>query len=150
MLQIEETFLSSIKDWLRLGANIIGGCCRVDPGMIAKIKDKVQEELWEALEYRQQHEEKAPGRNDWASIEKNFRRKETTKKFKKSREGEADDVQAEITSPLDFGPIVCVPGLMSREAAEKQLLAACQFLEVPMDPNFNSNKHPDDRNNSLE
>lgn len=38
-----------IDDWLRLGAKMIGGCCRTGPKDIAKIVDKLKKRTWTIL-----------------------------------------------------------------------------------------------------
>lgn len=42
------------REWMELGANVIGGCCRSGPDAIAKIKEAVAENMLDALQKRRE------------------------------------------------------------------------------------------------
>ena len=46
---------SLVAEWMDLGANVIGGCCRTGPEGVAEIKGALAEHILDALIYRVVH-----------------------------------------------------------------------------------------------
>ena len=54
---------------MKLGANIIGGCCQIGPNITKRISEKVTIEMYDALQARSEEEEKNTNPEDeWTSV----------------------------------------------------------------------------------
>ena len=135
----DDFFLSEIPNWLDLGANVIGGCCRVGPPMIRKIKDVVLNHLSQNLSTAKR--DHSPDL-EWSGIERQLRAK--TEKKEKTSEKKGQKTKKKVTSPFDFGQIYAVPGLVPKDVAQKQLQAICEHLEI--DYSVMSNEGESDEN----
>lgn len=64
-----KELLENIGIWMKLGANIIGGCCQIGPKITKLISEKVTMEMYGALQARYEEEEKNTNPEDeWSSV----------------------------------------------------------------------------------
>ena len=111
----DQDILSEIGDWIRLGARIIGGCCRVQPQTIKRIKHKVASEMLHFDSFAAATK----------SADEEFSKVKS--KLKKSKK-EVED--AEKVS--DFGQIYALPGETTKNEAQKHLLAILEHKNIPV------------------
>ena len=90
---------------MKLGANIIGGCCTVGPELIAKIRLKIEACFFRVMAHRDENAAPDPNRS-WAEVEKSLKKKNFSKKSKKKTE--VDDLD-EVLENMTF-----IPGHMNQ------------------------------------
>ena len=67
--------MDNILDWMKLGANIIGGCCQIGPDMIKKISMKITLTMFEAVQARQEEEQRNQNPDhEWPSISERLKK----------------------------------------------------------------------------
>ena len=75
---------------MKLGANIIGGCCQIGPEITKLIKRKITMEMFAAIQYRQVEDEKPENinpENEWSSVLKRLEKpSESSRKKRKEVE----------------------------------------------------------------
>ena len=64
-----QNLIRNIPEWMELGANIIGGCCRVGPALIQQIKEEIVFHSYEISLKRCQNSEKQP-LETWSYVQK--------------------------------------------------------------------------------
>ena len=70
-----DFILERIKQWLVLGANVIGGCCCVSPDDISKISEQVFLDVFDAMEERAKLEDQTRNkRDDWDQVEQRLKK----------------------------------------------------------------------------
>ena len=82
--------LDNIGTWMKLGANIIGGCCQIGPEITKLIKRKITMEMFAAIQCRQVEDEKPENinpENEWSSVLKRLEKpSESSRKKRKEAE----------------------------------------------------------------
>ena len=64
-----KEILENIGLWMRLGANIIGGCCQIGPEMIRRISKTITLEMFDTLQARMREEEQNSNPDEeWSSV----------------------------------------------------------------------------------
>jgi hypothetical protein len=59
----------NFQEWMCLGANIIGGCCRIGPDSISKISESIITNIFEAKRYREVEDKKTRSSSEeWSSV----------------------------------------------------------------------------------
>lgn len=117
--------MKHIPDWLRLGANVIGGCCRVSPEMISKIRDKVEDVLLDSLEQRAKSVNLS---KEWEEINQQWRIKDDKEKDKKDkRQKKREKI---VSDPLDFGRMFALPGANSQHEVQRHMHAILAHFNV--------------------
>ena len=64
-----QNLIKNIPEWMELGANIIGGCCRVGPELIRQIKEEIVFHSYDISLKRCQNSEKQP-LETWSYVQK--------------------------------------------------------------------------------
>ncbi|XP_059085898.1 uncharacterized protein LOC131882401 [Tigriopus californicus] len=100
--QMEDYILTHIEEWMRLGACVIGGCCRIQPKTIGKIKAQVVENIFHVMGQSTRLEAREP---TWASIEASFKVLETSKTGKEKKR----IAKAKTADPIF--PFPLIPGV---------------------------------------
>jgi len=130
----EESFLAMIPTWMKLGANVIGGCCRILPERAAKMRQRMKASAEEAFRYRRQHfkEAKMTLRQQaeaLAKLEASTRPK------------------GEVLIPSDLiGQASLMPGAISKEKAAADFRAMCEHFGVDVPQKEPARKDDDDVN----
>lgn len=128
-----DDILSHIRDWMILGAKIIGGCCRVGPEMIGEIKTTILENVYEVSKLKLEMDRKDKRPLDlWEFHEQKLRKpdyEEHKKRIESAKEffrdaSEDGDANALITAQLE--------AMMSHE--NKQIFEALKTLELRQIP----------------
>ena len=79
--------LDNIDDWMKLGANIIGGCCQIGPEIIKQVCERVLLGMYDAVQAREEEAERTRNpEEEWSSVlerlkkppEDNFKKKSNT------------------------------------------------------------------------
>ena len=108
--------LDRVGEWLRLGANIIGGCCRVTPSAVSALAARAAEELPAAMQHRADTEERDP-RTGFDHVKRMWLEDAALRDRKKR-------VDDEVLVPSDLLEDYRVtPGLLTKGQAEKNLRA---------------------------
>lgn len=115
--QDDSLILDRVEEWMKLGANLIGGCCTVGPDLISKIRLKIDECFFRVMKHRDERVTTADPDQSWAAIEKSLKRKQFSKKEKKKTE--ADDLD-EVLENMTF-----IPGHMN-QLKIKELMTAIE------------------------
>jgi hypothetical protein len=72
MCETEDGFkeiLDNIGMWMKLGTNIIGGCCQIGPKITKLISEKITMEMYGVLQARQEEDEKNTNPDEeWSSV----------------------------------------------------------------------------------
>ena len=105
-----DDIICHIREWMILGANVIGGCCRVGPPKIQLIKKEIMNNIYEVTKLRleQSRKEKRPI-DQWSFDEKCLRRppyEEQKRRIEVAKEffrdaSEDGDANAIITAQLE-------------------------------------------------
>ncbi len=106
----DEAILSRVSEWISLGARILGGCCRVGPSTIQKLRLKIAEEMLEAVGKVAEAKEQ-----DFTTMQLSWRRP-TTK-------------DANLR-PSQLGRVFGLAGVDSKQEAEKHLSAILDHFNV--------------------
>lgn len=84
--------LENIALWIKLGANIIGGCCQVGPEITKLISNKINLEMFDAIQARHEEESKNTNPNEeWSSVLERLEKPRDTNR--KDKERDAKDQQ---------------------------------------------------------
>ncbi len=128
-----DDILSHVKDWMILGANVIGGCCRIGPDVIKQIKNCILQHVYDVMKIRleQVRADKRPI-DQWSFHEKKLKKppyEEQKKRMEAAKEffrdaSEDGDANALITAQLE--------AMMSIE--NKEVYEALKTLELRQPP----------------
>ena len=73
-----------------LGANVIGGCCRVGPETISKISDAIIANIFEATRFRESEAKKSRSTDeDWTSVPDRLKKSSYADQKKQTEAAEA-------------------------------------------------------------
>ena len=107
---VENLVSFTSQEWMCLGANVIGGCCRVGPDTIEKISDAIITNIFEATRFRESEAKKSRSTDDdWTSV---------LDRLKKS--SYADQKKQEEAAEAAFTDIGDGKGLFSRMHAQME------------------------------
>lgn len=105
-----EDIIRHVKEWMELGANVIGGCCKIGPDMIRRINEEITSNLYgvNKLRLKESRDNKRPI-DDWAYVEKKLKRpihEELKQRMSAAKEffrdaSEDGDASALITAQLE-------------------------------------------------
>ena len=77
--------LQNIGTWMKLGANIIGGCCQIGPEIIKQISDKITLEMYDAVQARGEAEGERNPDEKWSSVLERLEKSHEDNLIKKKR-----------------------------------------------------------------
>ena len=126
-----ENMACLVAEWMDLGANVIGGCCRTGPGGISEIKEALAEHILDALISRRENFER-DNREDLDELVKRLRVKEVKGRKKKRREEEEGNVEAGAKRSIEDclrQDWTMVPGYMSQSEISEELKSIMKALE---------------------
>ncbi len=120
---LESDLVRRVPQWMRLGANVIGGCCRVGPEAIALVGQRMRECEFDVFEYRRRHGS-VDRRGDFEDIKRRL--------TEVARLEARDNKEKEVVVPSDLvGKIELLPpGHVDRHVAEARLAAMFQHFGV--------------------
>ncbi len=120
---LEVELVKRVPQWMKLGATVVGGCCRVTPAVISKISEKVKECAIDVFEYRRKH----------ASVCKKGDFESMKQKFIDLGKLETRAKKDEVILPSDLiGRIeVLPPGHVDRDQAEAKLRKLFEHFNEP-------------------
>ncbi len=124
---LDDDLVGRVPLWMKLGANVVGGCCRVGPDMISRIRDKVRECTFDVFEYRRKH----------ASVDRRRGPEAVRRRMRELGELESRPKKEEVLVPSDLvgRTEMLPPGHVDKDLAEARLRAIFQHFEVkyPLD-----------------
>ena len=143
-----QDIISHVKEWMILGANAIGGCCRVGPRLVKEIKEEIIKNTFEVQKIRleQSRKDRRPI-DQWSYYEKKLKkpsydeqkkRNAATKEF--FRDGcEDGDASALVTAQIE--------AMMAQE--NKDIYEAIKKIEF-REKIINDHNKEEDLNNDQE
>ena len=64
-----EEILENVGTRMKLGANIIGGCCQIGPEIIKQISEKITLQMYDAVQAREEEAERTRNPDEkWSSV----------------------------------------------------------------------------------
>ncbi len=130
-----EDIVSRIGEWMCLGANAIGGCCRVGPTLINQISDEIIANIPKAMEAKEEASLRTRNpRYDWSNVEKRLQKPsydEQKKRDQAIREkfkdfGDGGDAQSLVQAQIE--------ALLSEDDSARATLDSLKSLQLNEDP----------------
>ncbi len=120
-----DCILNHVAEWMDLGANAIGGCCRTGPDDVSKIKEAVAVHVMDALQRRRENFVR-DNRSDLEEKLKSLRRREPSSKRASKEEAAGGVKSLRDCLRTDF---CSIPGHMTQAEIDAEVKAIAKALE---------------------